>query len=54
MTASEIERQRDCVSGLRVNGGFIQNPPVLALPHRFSCQPKTAANPLAFHAERYL
>jgi len=32
----------------------IQNPPVLALPHRFSCKPNMAASPLSFHAETYL
>ena len=47
-------KQRDCVSGLRVKERFIQNPPVLALPHRFSCKPNMAASPLAFHAETYL
>ena len=45
--------QRDCVSGLRVKG-FIQNPSVLALPHRFSCKANMAASPRAFHAGNYL
>ena len=53
VTSWAVDRQRDCVSGLRVKG-FIQNPPVLALPHRFSCKPNMAASPLAFHAETYL
>ena len=47
-------KQRDCVSGLRVKERFIQTPPGLALPHRFSCKPNMAASPLAFHAETYL
>ena len=53
VTSWAVDRQRDCVSSMRVKG-FIQNPPVLALPHRFSCKPNMAASPLAFHAETYL